>query len=78
MNRRIRDEFYSISRKFHDMCMVPTELLSSTTRGIIFISDFSMFPFVYLFRFTAADTTRIKPGSIRNVDRGKYTLKDLI
>jgi len=33
---------------------------------------------LFYFTFTAADTTRIKPGSIRNMDRGKYTLSDLI
>ena len=32
----------------------------------------------FILRFTAADTTRIKPGSIRNIDRGKYRLSDFI
>ena len=71
MNPRTREEFSFISRKY---ALRTTKFLE-----LIFMKQDIANPDVSEFyRLTTADTSRIKPGSIRNVHRGKYTLADLI
>lgn len=78
MNRRIRDGFYFISRKNRDLLEVIDKTVFDCKSLIQYVFDFITSSAIFHLRFTAADTTRIKPGSIRNVDRGKYKLSDLI
>lgn len=71
MNPRIREESFFISRKYA-LSELSIPRMSFTKQNI------SHPDALEFHRLTTADTSRIKPGSIRNVHRGKYTLSDLI